>query len=305
MKKTDKPLLVVVAGPTASGKTSLCIRLAHHFSTEIISADSRQIYKELCIGVARPTREQLSEVQHHFIGTVSIHDYYNASIFETEALHLLSRLFKTYPLVLMTGGSGLYIDAICKGIDDLPSIREEIRNELLEEYREKGKTHLQEELRNVDPVFFSNADIHNPKRLLKALEVFRQTGRPYSSFLTGTAKKRPFRILKIALDVAREELYRRINDRTDAMMLQGLEEEARGLYPFRNLNALNTVGYKELFGYFDGTYDKNEAIRLIKRNTRRYARRQLTWFRNDREYHWFSPSEPHAIIQLIEDQLNI
>lgn len=305
MKKTDKPLLVVLAGPTASGKTSLCIRLAHHFFTEIISADSRQIYKELCIGVARPSLEQLSEVQHHFIGTVSIHDYYNASIFETEALQLLSRLFETYPLVLMTGGSGLYVDAVCKGIDDLPSIKQEIRNELMEEYRLKGRIYLQEELKKVDPFFFSKTDIYNPKRILKALEVFRQTGRPYSSFLTGSAKQRPFRILKIALDVAREELYRRINERTDTMMLQGLEEETRGLYPFRNLNALNTVGYKELFGYFDGTYNKDEAIRLIKRNTRRYARRQITWFRKDREYHWFSPSEPHTIIQFIEDQLNI
>ncbi len=305
MKKNNKPLLVVLAGPTASGKTSLCIRLAHHFSTEIISADSRQIYKELCIGVARPTREQLNEVQHYFIGTVSIHEYYNASIFETEALQVLTRLFETRPLVLMTGGSGLYIDAICKGIDDLPAIREEIRNELLEEYKSKGKIYLQEELRKADPVFFSKADIHNPKRILKALEVFRQTGRPYSSFLTGSAKQRPFRIVKIALEIPRQELYQRINDRTDTMMLQGLEEEARSLYPFRNLNALNTVGYKELFGYFDGTYDKNEAIRLIKRNTRRYARRQLTWFRNDKEYQWFSPSEPHTIIQFIEEQLNI
>lgn len=305
MKKSDKPLLVVVAGPTASGKTSLCIQLAHHFSTEIISADSRQIYKELCIGVARPAPEQLREIRHHFVGTVSIHDYYNASMFETETLHLLSGLFETYPLVLMTGGSGLYIDAVCKGIDDLPTVREEIRKELLEEYRRKGKEFLLEELRNVDPAYFSRADIHNPKRMLKALEIFRQTGKPYSSFLTGSAKPRPFRILKIALDVARDELYRRINERADTMMLQGLEEEARDLYPYRHLNALNTVGYKELFVYFEGLYDKDEAIRLIKRNTRRYARRQLTWFRNDEEYHWLSPSEPQKIIQFIEKQMLI
>lgn len=304
MKKSKKPLLAVIAGPTASGKTSLCVNLALYFSTEIISADSRQIYKELCIGVARPSPDQMQAVRHHFIGTVSVQSYYNASMFETETLNLLSELFITHPIVIMTGGSGLYIDAVCKGIDDLPTIKEEVRNALLEEYRREGIKPLQEELRQADPKFFSRADIQNPKRILKALEVFRQTGKPYSSFLTGAAKQRPFRILKIALDIPRGELYNRIDNRVDEMLHLGLEKEARNLYPFRHLNALNTVGYKELFNYFEGKCSKEEAIRLIKRNTRRYARRQLTWFRNDPEYQWFSPSCPDAIIHCIEKAKN-
>ncbi len=296
----DKSLIVIL-GPTASGKTDLGIRLAESLQTEIISADSRQIYKELQIGTAPPTKEQLKRIPHHFIGNKSIHDYYNASMFETEALSLLSKLFSKHENVFMVGGSGMYINAICSGIDDIPTVDPEIRLKLREQYEKEGIESLRIQLKMLDPVYYNMVDLRNPNRILKGLEISVMTGKPYSSFLSHRKKKRNFRILKIGLLIDREKLYKKINLRVDEMIRQGLIEEARRMYPLRELNALNTVGYKELFAYFDNQISKDEAIELLKRNTRRFAKRQMTWFLKDKEIHWFEPDEENRMLKLIQN----
>ncbi len=304
MTNFEDKILVVLIGATAVGKTDTSIAVAKHFDTEIISADSRQFFKEMNIGTAVPEPEQLTEVKHHFIQHLSIQEYYSSYDFEQDAIALAMQLFEEKDVVVLTGGSMLYIDAICKGIDDIPTISAEIRAKVEQDYHEKGLAYLQEQLKRLDPVFYEEIDLQNPKRLLHAVEVCLQSGKPYSALRTNKAKERPFRIVKIGLDRDREELYERINLRVDLMLEAGLEEEVRSVYPFRGLNALKTVGYKEFFGYFDGEYDREEAIRLVKRNSRHYAKRQLSWFRRDAEIKWFHPSEVEAINTYVEKFLD-
>ena len=292
--------LIVIVGPTAIGKTSIAIEIAKKLNTEIISCDSRQIYREMRIGTARPSEEQLATVIHHFIATQSIFDYYNASMFEFSVLDLLENLFKKYPVVVMVGGSGLYVDAVCRGIDDLPTIDPEVREKVLDRYETEGIESLRQELFRIDPDYCRSADIQNPKRIFKALEVFYMTGKPYSAFLTNTHKERNFNIIKIGLTRDRKELYENIDKRVDLMMDEGLEEEARNLFHARNTNALNTVGYKELFDYIDGTTSYETAIELIKRNTRRYAKRQLSWFSRDKEINWFQVEKIDEIWEILK-----
>jgi len=299
MNSRKQNTLVVILGPTGIGKTDLSIEIAKELDTHIISCDSRQMYRELKIGTAVPEPRQLAEVQHHFIGNLSIHDYYNASEFEFQTLDLLEKLFKTKKYAIMTGGSGLYIDAVVKGIDDLPTIDKDVREKYLKMYETYGIGKLREELKKNDPDFYNIVDLNNYKRILKALEVFEMTGKPYSQLRTNPKKKRPFNIIQIGLNMEREELYNRINLRVDKMIEAGLVNEANQFYQYRNLNALNTVGYKELFGYFDGNYDLQEAIRLIKRNTRHYAKRQLTWWNRDKSIVWFHPSQKEKILETI------
>jgi tRNA dimethylallyltransferase len=296
-------ILIVIIGPTAIGKTDLCIDLAESLGTEIISADSRQIYKELNIGTAKPGEDELNRVKHHFIGTKSIFDYYTAGMFELDVLKLLEDLFSKHEQVIMTGGSGLYINAVCEGIDALPKVDPEIRNKLIEQYEQEGIQSLRQDLKRLDPEYYEMADLKNPKRLLKALEITVMTGKPYSSFLTRPNKKRPFTILKIGLNRDRQELYDIINKRVDQMINNGLVEEARELHKNKELNALNTVGYKELFDCFDGNINYERAIELIKRNTRRYAKRQITWFSRDKEIKWFHPNDQEKIKQYISQQI--
>jgi tRNA dimethylallyltransferase len=291
--------LISIVGPTGIGKTDLGISIAKKLSTEIISADSRQLYKELKIGTAMPDEKQLLEIKHHFIGHLSIHDYYNASTFEFEVIELLEKLFKQKEKVLMVGGSGMYIDAVNKGIDDLPEIDQEIRAGLQTKFEKEGIESLRFELKRLDPEYYSIVDLRNPKRILKGLEICRMTGKTYTSFRTSEKKERDFRILKIGLNMDREKLYPRIDKRVDKMFEAGLLEEAKDFYPFRNLNALKTVGYKELFEHFGGMYDLNKAIELIKRNSRHYAKRQLTWFRRDKEIVWFEVSDENKIMDYI------
>jgi tRNA dimethylallyltransferase len=300
--KNSKHLIVIV-GPTAVGKTDLCLELGKKFNTDIISADSRQIFKELDIGTAKPTKEELERVKHHFVGIKSIHEYYTAGMFELDAMELLEQLFKKKKQVIMTGGSGLYINAVCKGIDALPRVEPGIREQLIEQYNREGIESLRQNLKYLDPVYYKQVDLKNPKRLLKALEITIQTGKPYSSFLTKEKKKRPFNIIKIGLIREREELYERINKRVDQMIEKGLTQEVRELSKHKHLNALNTVGYKELFDYFDGKISFNEAIRLIKRDTRRYAKRQITWFSKDEDLEWFHPDEKNKIVEYIEQKI--
>jgi tRNA dimethylallyltransferase len=284
-------VLLVITGPTAVGKTDFSISVAQALQTEIISADSRQIYKEMKIGTACPNSQQLSMAPHHFIGTQSIHQYYNASMYEMQVIDLLEKLFQKYNVVVLTGGSGLYIDAVCYGIDDLPTIDQKIRNQLLEQFKNQGIEPLREELLRIDPEYCQHADLSNPKRILKALEIYHMTQRPYSSFLTKARKTRNFEIYYIVLNIQRPQLHEHINLRVDAMMGNGLLEEAKELYPYKQLNALNTVGYKELFDYFDNKINLETAIELIKRNTRRYARRQLTWFKKYENALWIEPQQ--------------
>jgi tRNA dimethylallyltransferase len=283
--------LIVITGPTAVGKTGVAIEVAGRLRTEIISCDSRQMYHEMRIGTAVPTAEELASVPHHFIGNLSIHDYYNVSMFEQECLQLLDKLFAKYQTVVMTGGSGLYIDALCRGIDDFPTVDPEIRKTVTGWFETGGIELLRRRLKILDPVHYAKVDLRNYKRIMKAIEVSLQTGSPYSSFLTAQARKRTFDIKKIVLSRPREELFERINRRTTLMMEEGLLEEVKALYPYQHLNALNTVGYKELFAYMDGQYDLDTAAELIRRNTRRYAKRQLTWFARDKEMIWLLPEQ--------------
>jgi tRNA dimethylallyltransferase len=265
----------------------------------ILSADSRQIYKELKIGTAAPTVEELSRVKHYFIGNKSIFDYYSAGIYELEVLEILQEIFKTKNTAILTGGSGMYIDAVCKGIDELPDVDMVIRNKLIKQFETEGIESLRFDLQRLDPEHYKVVDLNNSKRVLKALEVCLQTGKTYTSFLTKPLKKRNFNIIKIGLERDREELYKRINRRVDEMLLIGLVDEAKSFYEFRHLNALNTVGYKELFDYFENRHDFEEAIRLIKRNTRRYAKRQMTWFKRDEETIWFHPEKKQEMLEHI------
>lgn len=292
--------LIVILGPTGIGKTDLSIDIAKEFKTEIISSDSRQIYKELKIGTAVPTDEQLKKVKHHFIGNKSIYDYYNASMFELEVLEVLNELFSNLDYVVMTGGSGMYINAVCDGIDDLPTIDQKLREDLIKQHKEEGIESLRLQLKMLDPKSYSKIDLKNPKRILKALEVSIQTGRPYSSFLSESKKKRNFKIIKIGLQKDRDELYERINLRVNQMIEDGLMDEAKRYYKDRHLNSLNTVGYKELFEFFDEKITQKKAIELIKRNSRHYAKRQISWFSRDKEIVWFNPEKKEKIIEFIK-----
>ena len=277
-------LLCVITGATAVGKTELTVQLAKHYGLSILSSDSRQFYREMSIGTAKPTIEEQQQVPHYFIDCLSVQDYYSVSRFEQDVLALLPQLFAQKSVVIMTGGSGLYIDAVCKGIDDIPDPDPEIRNEVMKLYHNEGIEALRRNLRMLDPQFIAQTDIANHKRLVRALEVSLQTGKPYSEFLKSTRRERPFEIVKFCVTRPRAELFQRINNRVDRMIEQGLLEEAKELLPYREYNALNTVGYKELFCYFDGKCTLEEAIEQIKTNTRRYAKRQMTWFKRDGGY---------------------
>lgn len=295
--------LIVILGPTGIGKTALSVEIAQHLNCEIISADSRQIYKELRVGTAVPEPNELQAVKHHFIGNKSIFDYYNASLFEEEVLETIEILHKKNPYILLTGGSGMYIDAVVKGIDYLPTIDMELRNDLLEKFKESGIDYLRRQLKLIDPDYYKMVDLKNPKRMLKGLEVTLQTGIPYSKFRLNQKKTRPFRIIQIGLEISRDALYQRIDNRVDKMIAYGLVEEARQFYEHKNLNSLNTVGYKELFAHFDGEYSLEKAIELIKRNSRHYAKRQLSWFKRDVSIKWFEPTEKEIIIEYITFQM--
>jgi tRNA dimethylallyltransferase len=291
--------LVVIVGPTASGKTPLAVSLAKTFNSVIISADSRQMYREMRIGTAVPDSKTLAAIQHYFIGNLSIFDYYNASMYEIEVNNLLKSLFDSKDRVFMVGGSGLYINSVCKGIDDFPATDPVVREQLMTQYKEEGIEGLRSLLRRLDPVYYEKTDLRNYKRILKALEVSIMAGKPYSSFLSGEGKPRDYTILQIGLQLPRDELYKHIDFRVDQMLAEGFEDEARLLFPHRTCNALNTVGYKELFNYFEGKISREEAIRLIKRNTRRYAKRQISWFSRDKEIHWFHPGDISKIENFI------
>lgn len=295
--------LIVLLGPTGVGKTDLSLEMAEHYHTPVLSCDSRQIYKEMRIGTAVPSAAQLARVPHFFIQTLSVQEYYNSWQFEVQALEKIDELFREREVVLMAGGSMLYIDAVCKGIDDIPTIAPELRAELTDLYERKGLGPIRAMLKELDPVFYEQVDLNNGKRVLHAVEVCRMAGIPYSSLRTNTPKHRGFRIVKIGLNREREELYRRIDLRVDRMLAEGLEAEARSLWPLRHLNALNTVGYKEFFDYFEGKTDYQEAIRLIKRNSRHYARKQLSWFRRDPHITWFHPDEKQGIFDYLEENI--
>ena len=294
-------LLIVLAGPTASGKTAAAIEVAKHFNTVVVSADSRQFYREMSIGTAKPSAEELTAVKHYFIDSLSITETYTAGDYEKQCLELLNELFKVHDVVVLAGGSGLFIKAVCEGFDEFPDADPEVRNRLNNELDDKGLSYLQEKLKAADPEYYQQVDINNPQRVIRALEIFESTGERYSSFRKSTGNKRPFRILKFGLNLPREVLYNRINYRVDIMVQQGLVDEARSLLPYRHLNALNTVGYSELFDYFDGKTDLQTAIALIKQNTRRFAKRQMTWFGKDKEIVWVDAGDEVAnkIINLI------
>jgi tRNA dimethylallyltransferase len=285
------------------GKTELSLRIAEHFHSPVISSDSRQIYKDIPIGTAAPDPRQRERVTHYMTGILELTEHYSAARFETDALALLDALYKTVPVVLMTGGSMMYIDAVCKGIDRMPSVAPHIREAIYRQYAREGLLPILEELKQTDPRHYESVDRQNYKRVIHAVEICRTAGRPYSSFRTNSRKARPFRILKTGLVRNREELCKRINLRVEQMMVDGFLEEARRVYPFRHLNALNTVGYKELFQYLDGNLSLDEAVEKIKRNTRVYARKQMTWFRRDREITWFHPDDETAILRHIQDSI--
>ena len=295
--------LVVLIGPTGVGKTELSLDLAERLNSPVISCDSRQLYKGLTVGTAAPTQEQLQRVKHYFISTLDLTDYYSASQYEEDALTLISQLHTSHDTLLMTGGSMMYIDAICNGIDEIPTIDEELRKELFELYEKEGLTPIRNRLKLLDPVFYNQVDLKNYKRVIHALEVCLMTGKPYSSLRTGTKKERPFKIIKIGLTRNREELYNRINLRVDEMIKNGLLEEARSVYPLKSLNSLNTVGYKELFQHFAGNWSLDFAIEKIKQNSRIYSRKQMTWFKKDKEIAWFSPTEADSIFNHISVSL--
>jgi tRNA dimethylallyltransferase len=295
--------LVVVLGPTAVGKTELCLQIAEHLKTPIINADSRQIFAELPIGTAAPTLEQQQRVKHFFVGNHHIQDYYSAAMYEEDVINMLPKLFQVHNQALLTGGSMMYIDAVCKGIDDIPTVDDQTRNLLKTKLEAEGLPSLVEELKRRDPEHWEIVDRNNPRRVVHALEICYMTGKTYTSFRKNTTKKRPFNILKIGLNRAREEMYTNINQRVLNMMENGMEEEARKVYPFKGLNSLNTVGYKELFDYFDGKISKEEAILKIQSNTRRYMRKQLTWFKRDETIKWFNPDNSKEIINYIDSNI--
>ena len=296
--------LVVITGPTAVGKTELCLNIAESYGIPIINADSRQIYSDMHIGTASPTEEQLRRVKHYFVGNLHLGDYYNASMFEQDVLHVLEKEFdgRNDHIALMTGGSMMYIDAVCNGIDDIPTITDDVRQWMKQRLENEGLERLCEELRLMDPEYYAIVDRHNTRRVVHALEICHQTGNTFTSYRVRERKHRPFAIVKIALNREREVLYERINRRVDSMMAAGLEDEARRLLPYRHENALNTVGYKELFAYFDGIWPLDEAVERIKGNTRRYARKQLTWFKRDPAVRWFDTDDNKEIMTYISQE---
>ena len=288
--------LLVIVGPTGSGKTDLSIRLARHYGAPILSTDSRQFYRGMAIGTAQPDPDQLQAAEHHFIASHDLNEDLNCGSYEMQALSCLEKLFAEHDWVIAVGGSGLYVRALCEGMDDLPQADPELREALSRRLETEGVDALAAELRTLDPAYYARVDRKNPARVMRALEVCLQTGRPYSEQRTGVRRPRPFGIVKVGVDLPREELYARIDRRVDRMVADGLEAEARALYPYRTLNALQTVGYREFFDYFEGRTSYEEAVSLIKRNSRRYAKRQLTWFRRDPEIRWFGPWDDAAII---------
>ena len=298
----DKPKVVFFIGPTGVGKTELSLRLAENFHTSIVSADSRQLYAELKIGTAAPTPDQLKRVPHYLVGTLHLTDYYSAAQYEQEAMEILHQLFTEHEVVVLTGGSMMYVDAICKGIDDIPTVDAETRQVMLQKYEEEGLEQLCAELRLLDPDYYRIVDLKNPKRVIHALEICYMTGKTYTSFRTQQKKERPFRILKIGLTRDREELYDRINRRVDQMMEEGLLDEVRSVLSYRHLNSLNTVGYKELFKYLDGEWELPFAIEKIKQNSRIYSRKQMTWFKRDEEIRWFHPEQETEILEYLRLQ---
>lgn len=296
--------LVIVLGPTGVGKTELCLQLAEHLGTPVINADSRQIFAELPIGTAAPSKGQQRRVKHFFVGNHHIQDYYNASMYEEDVLKLLPQIFHSHShRALLSGGSMMYIDAVCKGIDDIPTVDEHTRTLMKQRLSDEGLPTLVAELKRLDPEHWEIVDKKNPRRVIHALEICHMTGRTYTSFRTNQIKRRPFNIIKIGLDRDREELYERINNRVLKMMEEGLEDEAKALYPLRGLNALNTVGYKELFAFFDGSINREEAVRQIQSNSRRYMRKQLTWFKHDEQIRWFHPDNIKEIINYLDCRL--
>jgi tRNA dimethylallyltransferase len=297
----SKPTLLVILGPTGVGKTNISLRLAEHFACPIVSSDSRQFYRELKIGTAAPTEDQLNRAKHYFIGSHSIFDEYNAGQYEQDALNLLSELFQQNNIVMLVGGSMMYIDAICNGMDDIPTVDAEIRSFWQKQYADFGLEFIQNELKRLDPKHYEEVDLLNPKRIMHALEICSMTGKPYSELRTGQRKERPFDILKIGLNRPRPELYERINLRVEEMMDEGLLDEARQFYEYRHLNTLNTVGYKELYEYMSGNWTLEFAVSMIKQDSRRYAKRQLTWFNRDKEINWFHPDEEERIMEFVNE----
>ncbi len=292
--------LIVLIGPTGVGKTDLSIKIAEKYNSPIISADSRQLYSELKIGTAAPTEEYLKRVKHYFVGTLKLTDYYSAAQYESEVINLLNELFYTNDTILLTGGSMMYIDAICKGIDNIPTVDNDTRQMMMDKYEKDGLERLCAELKLLDPEYYSIVDLKNPKRVIHALEICYMTGKTYTSFRTGNKKERPFRIIKIGLQRDREELYERINKRVDIMINDGLVDEVRSVYQYRDLNSLNTVGYKEIIQYLDGNWTLDYAIEKIKQNSRIYSRKQMTWFKRDNEIKWFHPDRENEIMEYIE-----
>jgi tRNA dimethylallyltransferase len=292
--------LFVLLGPTAVGKTELSLKIAEMLGSPIINADSRQLYRDIPIGTAAPTAEQMQRVRHYFVGTLGLEEYYSAAVYEQQVIELLPTLFRETPRVLLSGGSMLYIDAVCRGIDDIPTVNEETRTLMHQRLADEGLERLCNELRLLDPEYYRKADLRNTQRIVHALEICYQTGRPYSSFLSQQAKQRPFRIVKIGLLRPREELFSRINRRTLQMMDLGFEQEARRVYPLRHLNSLNTVGYKEMFRYISGEWSLPHTIEKIQRNTRVYAKKQMTWFQRDPDINWFRPDEEEKILDFVE-----
>lgn len=293
--------LVVIVGPTGVGKTALCIKVAEKLNTVIINADSRQMFREIPIGTAAPTEEERSRAKHYFVGNLKIGDYYNASMFENDVVNLLNTLFKDNDKVVMSGGSMMYVDAVCNGIDGIPSVKDSIRKQVKSDYELYGLDAACEKLKSLDPEYYNIVDRKNHKRVIHAIEICLSTGKTYTSFRKNAKKERPFRLLKIGLIRDREELYRRIDCRVDKMMEEGLLEEAKRMYPYRDLNSLNTVGYKELFDYFDGKCTLDESVFKIKSNTHKYCRKQLTWFKRDKDIRWFLPENVEEIINYINN----
>lgn len=294
--------LVVVTGPTGVGKTAVAIRLARDLGTEIVSADSRQIFRDIPIGTAAPTAEEQAEVKHHFVGILGLEDYYSAAQFEADVLALLPALFEKSDYVVMCGGSMMYVDAVCKGIDELPTISDAVRRDVAERLERDGADAMREELRKLDPVYYSQVDLNNMKRVAHAVEICLEAGRPYSELRTNSVKERPFRIVKIGLNLPREQLFDRINRRVLKMVDEGLVDEVRRVYPLRRLNSLNTVGYKELFAWLDGTMDYDTAVARIQKNTRVYAKKQLTWYAKDPDIRWMEPTDYEAILKVAKGE---
>lgn len=291
--------LIVIVGPTGVGKTELCLKVAEAFGTVIVNADSRQIFKEIPVGTAAPTIAERQKIRHYFVGNLHIDQYYNASMFENDVIALLDTLFKEKDYVIMSGGSMMYVDAVCNGIDDIPTVDTATRSKVMREYEEKGLDYICGRLEELDPEYYSIVDKRNPKRVIHAVEICLSTGRTYTSFRVNAKKDRPFNIIKVGLTLDREQLYERIDGRVDRMVAVGLIQEAEKMYPYRNLNSLNTVGYKELFDYFDGKCTLEEAVFRIKCDTHKYCRKQLTWFKRDKDIHWFSPNNVEEIINYI------